>query len=180
MTYTAPTTRSAGDLITHSIWNTDVVDNIAALKNPPVAVQLVNEGADYTTTSTTFVDIDGTDLAKTITTYGGDVLLIFTATIAMQSTDNNVYLDFTVDGSRVGGDAGLVATGVTRDGQLGAITMAYLVTSLAAGEHTFKVQWRTTAYGGASTAKIWAGAGSTTASTGQTADLHPFFLAREL
>lgn len=32
MAYTTPTTRSSGDLITASIWNTDLVENIKALR----------------------------------------------------------------------------------------------------------------------------------------------------
>src|SRR5262245_7924090 len=35
MGYTTPTTHSTGDLITASIWNTDLVDNIKFLANPP-------------------------------------------------------------------------------------------------------------------------------------------------
>lgn len=35
MAYTAPTTRSTSDLITASIWNTDLVNNISYLANPP-------------------------------------------------------------------------------------------------------------------------------------------------
>jgi len=35
MGYTAPTTRSTGNLITASIWNTDLVNNILFLANPP-------------------------------------------------------------------------------------------------------------------------------------------------
>lgn len=35
MGYTAPTTRSTGNLITASVWNTDLVDNITFLANPP-------------------------------------------------------------------------------------------------------------------------------------------------
>lgn len=34
-TYTAPTTRASGDLITASIWNTDLVENIKYLKDVP-------------------------------------------------------------------------------------------------------------------------------------------------
>lgn len=34
-TYTAPTTRSTGDLVTASIWNTDMVENIKYLKDTP-------------------------------------------------------------------------------------------------------------------------------------------------
>lgn len=35
MPYTAPTTRTTSDLITASIWNTDLVDNISFLANRP-------------------------------------------------------------------------------------------------------------------------------------------------
>lgn len=35
MAYTAPTTRATSELITASIWNTDLVNNIAFLANPP-------------------------------------------------------------------------------------------------------------------------------------------------
>lgn len=35
MPYTAPTTRATSNLITATIWNTDLVDNITYLANPP-------------------------------------------------------------------------------------------------------------------------------------------------
>lgn len=35
MGYTAPTTRTTGTLITASMWNTDLVDNVGFLANPP-------------------------------------------------------------------------------------------------------------------------------------------------
>ncbi len=42
MAWTAPTTRSTSDLITASIWNTDLVDNLAYLKGTPGQVELEN------------------------------------------------------------------------------------------------------------------------------------------
>jgi hypothetical protein len=44
MTYTAPTTRTTGTLITAAIWNTDVVDNITYLKSS-IAAQFFLSGA---------------------------------------------------------------------------------------------------------------------------------------
>lgn len=41
MAYTAPTTRSTSDFITASIWNTDLVDNIAYLKTQADTRQLI-------------------------------------------------------------------------------------------------------------------------------------------
>lgn len=51
MAYTAPTTRATGNLVTASIWNTDLVENIKFLANPPAcrvyhnANQNVNDSA---------------------------------------------------------------------------------------------------------------------------------------
>ena len=47
MAYTAPTTRSTGDLITSTIWNTDMVDNIVYLKSSINAQIQIPGGAWY-------------------------------------------------------------------------------------------------------------------------------------
>ena len=52
MAYTAPTTRSTGNLITAANWNTDLVDNIAFLANPP-SCRVYNSAAISITTSGT-------------------------------------------------------------------------------------------------------------------------------
>jgi hypothetical protein len=44
-TYTAPTTRASGDLITASIWNTDLVENIKYFKDSPSITALTTSGA---------------------------------------------------------------------------------------------------------------------------------------
>lgn len=41
MAYTVPTTRATGDLITAAIYNTDIVDNIAWLGDPPFAIAVL-------------------------------------------------------------------------------------------------------------------------------------------
>lgn len=61
MAWTAPTTRSSGALITASIWNTDLVDNLAYLKASPVIDTAVVLGA--ATTSGIRLDLESGTLA---------------------------------------------------------------------------------------------------------------------
>ncbi len=48
MTWTAPTTRITGELITASIWNTDLVDNLESLRDDIVYFQIVVFGLTQT------------------------------------------------------------------------------------------------------------------------------------
>ena len=52
MTYTIPTTRIDGLKEPASDFNRDVIENIQALYNPPTNAYRVNEGSEYTTSST--------------------------------------------------------------------------------------------------------------------------------
>lgn len=157
-----------------------VADSTAALgvayKDVPTAIAnkmpsdeyTLNETSDYTETSTTFVDVDATNLALTITTNGGDVLVGFHGSFNNGSGD--VFLDVAVDGTRDGGDDGYIrvrtASGVTQN----AASFTRTITGLSAASHTFKLQWKVT--GGTET--LYAGAGTT------NVDLHPQFWVREL
>lgn len=49
MAYTTPTTRSTGDLITAAEWNTDLVDNIQFLANPPHCAVRHSSNQSHTT-----------------------------------------------------------------------------------------------------------------------------------
>lgn len=52
MSWTAPTTRATGNLITQSIWNTDLVDNLAYLKNAPTFDGLVTVSGGFVVNGT--------------------------------------------------------------------------------------------------------------------------------
>lgn len=175
MAWTNPTSRAAGELVTASIWNTDVIDNLTYLKTRPSDLYKINEGADYTITgSTTYADVDATDLELSITTNGGDVLVSFYGTIAISgaSTPEQLCFDFTIDGTREGGDDGLVAFRETADGVPKSISFSYLKTGLSAAAHLFKLQWK---IGHASdTGTLYAGAGTA------NADFHPMFFVKEI
>lgn len=172
MAYTSPRTWVAGETVTAALLNTHLRDNLIALKDPPTDSYNVNEASDYNTTSTTFVDIDATDLALTITTTGGDVLVGFSGSIEENTGALEfVYLDVAVDGTRRGGDDGILMIGNTVSTEPQVMSFVYLVTGLSAGSHTFKLQWKVSAGGDAT---MWAGAGTS------EKDVHPQFWAREV
>lgn len=128
-----------------------------------------DEGSDYTTTSTTFVDVDATNLSLTITTTGGNVMVGYSGTVRIDTVGAHVHLNVDVDGSVVAADDGIVSmrsTGVT----INSMSFVYLVTGLSAGSHTFKLQWKVSS----STATLYAGAGTS------NNDIHPQFWVQEL
>ena len=75
--WTTPATWGVDQLVTASDLNTQLRDNLNTLKTPPSAHYELNESSDYTTSSASFVDVDATNLALTITTSGGDVFVGF-------------------------------------------------------------------------------------------------------
>ena len=96
LAWTTPKTWADDELVTANVMNTHVRDNLNALKAPPTARYELNRTSDYTTTSTSFVDVDGTKLALTITTSGGDVMVHF-------NRDNGQpYVLFDITGVRQG------------------------------------------------------------------------------
>lgn len=104
-----------------------------------------NEAGDYSTTSASFVDVDATNLALTITTAGGDVDIWFTGTFKSTST-TAFFLNVDVDGTPIGGD-GIVGARLWTTGlnSTQPISFVYRVSGLSAGTHTFTLQWRTLA-----------------------------------
>jgi hypothetical protein len=174
MAWVTPRTWVPEELVTANLLNTHLRDNLNALKNPPSARYEPNEGSDYTTTSTSFVDVDATNLALTITTAGGDVMVGFHGLVAPDNVGAaRVLFDVAVDGTRTAGNDGI--TGTTQEGSEGGarpknVSFVRLISGLAAGSHTFKLQWRTNT----GTATLYAGAGTS------NADVHPQFWAREV
>lgn len=145
MTWTAMTDLSAGDLVTEAHMDA-IRGNIEYLLAPNHERQQRTGAGDYTTTSTTFVDIDATNLACTITTYGGPVLVVVTGSAYHSAANGYCNFDIDVDGNREGGVVrGLHSVQDTVGGALVPVAFPHLVTGLSAGSHTFKLQWCTLA-----------------------------------
>ncbi len=168
MAWTSPRTWVAGELITAAIMNAHVRDNLLILKDPISDDYLTNEGADYTTTSTSFVDVDATNLAFTLVTNGGPVMIGFLGT-GKSSAGLQMHFDVDLDGARIAGDDGMVSTTIAVATAV-AFAFVFLKSSLSAASHIFKLQWKVT--GGTGT--LFAGAGT----GGQ--DTHTQFWAREV
>ena len=170
-TWVTPRTWSAGELVTASIMNAHVRDNLNALKLPAGSYNTINEGADYTTNSTSFGDIDSTDMAFTITTGGGDVLIFFTASVlATASLTVSFDIHESVAGTQFFGNDGLVGYATTSTAISIGVAFCARITGLSAASHTFKIQWKVSA----STATMYAGAGTS------NKDWHPQLFAFEL
>lgn len=144
-------------------------EDLNYLKAMPFDNYLLQEGADYSTSSTSFTDIDSSDLALSVTTTGGDLEISFYGSFNI-NTSAFVYLDVDVDGTRVGLDDGLVIENLS-SGVAGR-TVGFIVrkSGLSAAAHTIKLQWKVSA----NTATLYAGAGTS------AKDVHGMFCAKEV
>ena len=169
MAWTAPKTWTS-ETLEASDMNTHIRDNLLALKGPPSAHYDGDEGTDYTTTSSSFVDVDDTEgkFKHTITTYGGDVMVHFTGVLA-NTSGGRTYMTVEVDGVPLGGDQGFIGKRHDTTALQDIFTFTRLL-ELEAGEHVFKLQWFTSA----GTETLYAGAG-----TSQW-DFEPQFWVREV
>lgn len=162
-TWIAPKTWTTGELLTATLMNTELGNQLQALKNPASANYILNQASNYTTTSTTFVDIDSTNLSLTMVTGGGDVIIGFSGNAASTGWVN---FDVALDSVRIGGDDGLITAG-------GYYPFSFirLYTGLSAASHNFKLQWKVATSGSGT---LYAGAGTT------SFDIHPQFWVREV
>jgi hypothetical protein len=149
--------------------NTYSRDNQRAIKDPPSANYEANEGADYSTSSTTYGNVDpiGTDFTLQITTTGGDVVI----SAILHCNGNAGYFDVSVDGTRIANNnSGGLCRILPNAGNLGMFTR--IITGLSAASHTFILMWRADSAG--SPVILYAGAGTA------NRDVHPQFWVREL
>ena len=173
MGWSTPPTVASGAVISASTFGNVVRDDLLYLLTRPSAAVKRDNGATYTTTSTTFVDIDGTNLTATLSMNGGVALVGFAGVIRNLSTDQSALLDITYDSVRVGaaGTNGLVRVQPVATAHAEYITMLALITGLSVGSHTFRPQWRVQAAG---TIGLFSGNGT----LGE--DLIPTFFAIEV
>lgn len=166
--WSSPKTWAVGELVTAALLNAHLRDNLDFLKTPPTAAYILNETGDYTTTSTSFVNVDVAKLTLSITTAGGDVLIGFCGSILESA--GTVFFDVDIDGTRTAGDDGICTVTASSSTARTNATFFKLVQGLAPGLHLFKLQWKVNA----GTATLFAGAGTS------NGDIHPQFFVREV
>lgn len=101
-------------------------------------------GSNLTTASTTFGNVDATNVKQTITLNGGGTTIVFftlTARITGAAAANLISFRIS-DGTNNGNDAGFEGSGVAV-GQ--SITVMEIFDGLAAGSTTFYLQWKVSA-----------------------------------
>lgn len=130
---------------------------------------IINEVSDYTTTSTSFVDVDATDLSVEVTTNGGDILVFVAATLK-QSGTNRVYFELDVNGSPVATEDGVMMWRSASSSAVIVMVCMRLLRGLSADTYTIKLQWKVDA----GTATMYAGAGTS------GLDVHPQMIALEV
>jgi hypothetical protein len=131
--------------------------------------EILDEGADLTTASAVFVDVDAS-LSLEITTNGGDIMIGFYGTWRNDTIARVNFMDVELDGTRIGGDDGLVHMHQDVANQADVISFTHLAIGVPPGNHTIVLQWKTSG----NNLKMFAGAGTA------SADLHPQFWAKEV
>lgn len=110
-----------------------------------VTARAVYTGGDYgSKNSTTFADLDATNLSLTITTGAHGVLIGVSCTAAIVAATQSICLDIDLDGSRLGQTFGLQAVDATVTAKAVNLSFTFLTAALTAASHTFKVQYRVT------------------------------------
>lgn len=142
--YTTPRTWVASELVTASILNTHVRDNLDYLKARPVARVSDLDGTVTSTTSTSFVDMTGASVS--ITTSGSSRLLILAQGVWSGSLDfTTAYVAALIDGTNQG-DAtlGNLHNQMRIASMQTPWTIAFVTSAAVSdGAHTVKLQYRT-------------------------------------
>ena len=103
------------------------------------ALGIQTSGANYTTTSGTYADIDGTNLTATLTTGAHRCKVTFSAFMSIASV-NTINIDVLVDGTGIGGNGAWQYRGHASGFEV--VTFIYVTPALTAASHTLKPQWK--------------------------------------
>lgn len=146
MAFTTARTWVAGELVTAALMNTYIRDNQTALKAPPQDIYSTGAYGTTSTTSTSFVNTDATNLSLDITTTGGRILIIFNGLVSHGGVADNAQFDFAINGSRIGDTThGLGARGISTSSVQFQCNYVILTGAQGAGAYNVKVMWRSVA-----------------------------------
>jgi hypothetical protein len=172
-TWTAPRTWVDGELVTASLLNAYLRDELDYLVTPALDGDTLNLGADPTFASTSFVSIDATNFKATVTLPAGfsRVALFLHLTWAHNTLGNQIYFDWlnSQTGARVAGDDGMSVQQCVVANAKTLFSNVFIVEGLTPLlTYTFTPQIKNSA----NTTTIYAGAGTA------NFDVHPQCYAR--
>lgn len=141
-------------------WWNDASSNLVSINNQyglnqeyHSAAIVINEASDYTTSSTSFVAVDATNLNLSIITTGKTLRIDFNGSFFSPGTNGRTYADVELDGFRILGDDGSLVKYIIN---WSTYALNLNVPGLLPGNHTVKLMWSisnqiTTLYAGAGT-----------------------------
>lgn len=177
-TWHTPKTWALNELVTETLLNQQLRDNLEYLLTRPDKAYIANETANYVTSSTAFVDVSAARLSLTLTPASSRVLVGFQGSFSGTGSANGsyyVYLDIAVNGIRTAGDDGILCH-IGGNGTYIPLAFVRLIEGLTPGtSYTFKLQWKANhSYPGATpTVTLFAGAGTA------SLDIHPQLWVKE-
>lgn len=140
MGWTTPLNPAPGRVISVADWNTYISGNDSYLLNRPGTNIVRNNGGAYTTTSTSFVDIDSTNLSITLAMSGAAAQISLTV---VAGANVQFFLDLTIDGVRYAAGFGTgVGGSMNTAGMISSMVSTSVRVQIGAGTHTFRPQWR--------------------------------------
>jgi hypothetical protein len=141
MAWTTPRTWATNELVTAALLNEQVRDNLAVLKNMPIASARYSPGGTLQITSTTFVDIH-TSLNFSLTTNGGRLMMgVFGRVFHNPGINTDCFFDININGvseTASGGVAWVTGPNATQF----PFAFTWLTGAQAAGAKTVKLQCR--------------------------------------
>lgn len=164
MAYTDKTW-AANEALTASGFNAYLRDALRHLAEPDREVINITTGTNYTTTSTSFVDVNTTDYQVDLTpSIGGgqtcDILVggMFALRCSGDATPAIIHFDLMVNGVSVSGANGIIfVEGATN--QIFPVTLNYLLQGQDNSAKAIKLRWKTS--DGARTATLYTQSGGT-------------------
>jgi len=139
MAWTTPKTWASEPLTSLDL-NTYIRDNQNYFKSrvDGEAKQHKEVSSSYSTTSTSFVDVDGTNMSHTITTTGGDVRITLSAFGYVSGGGNIIYVGFSLGGT----DYRILNAECSNSNDYVNLSFSHIVTGLAVGDYTFNLIWQ--------------------------------------
>lgn len=142
MAWTTPKTWTS-EVLSSANLNTHLRDNLNYLFAPSTADFTTT--ANYSTTSTTFVDVNSTDFSLTIAPAGTEVWIFFRGSINSNTGTNASAMDLTKDGSSLSSETSGVVQ-FTSTTAIQVVSFVFRVTGLTpTTSYNFKLQWLTAA-----------------------------------
>jgi hypothetical protein len=141
MTWTTPRTWATNELVTAALMNEQLRVNLSVLKDPPSTLYRYTPGTPFSTTSTTFVDINSS-LNFNLTTNGGALMIGLAGRVYHNpGIGTDCYIDLNINGASAGGANGIYWLIGPNTFQF-PFSVVWLTAPLTAGSQTIKVQIR--------------------------------------